>query len=287
MSIRFRWLGFVCFEIVLPSGKVLVVDPYIDYSPTAPIGCQEVTGADYIAVTHGHYDHVTDIGTLAKKFGSKVICNHEIAGPLRELFNLAGSDMVKVTAGDTVVFDDLTVEVRRGKHIDLSPLMEELYERLTGKEAGPDTSVAEVQEAISPLLSERYSPALRRMMQEMQAVGLAAGEQLTFVFQTSDNLRICVYSSDAYEFLRQEVVEAHANIFLAQLGGVNPEKAAEFAALSAAEIVIPTHHDGSGAEAMRNAAQEMSRQLVTSSPAYFLDIIPGQWYEVRLNVSPI
>jgi len=64
MSIKLRWLGYVCFEIVLPSGKVLVIDPYIDYSPTAPIKCQEVTGANYIAITHGHYDHVTDVRSV-------------------------------------------------------------------------------------------------------------------------------------------------------------------------------------------------------------------------------
>ena len=59
MSVKLRWLGYVCFEIVLPSGKVLVTDPYIDCSPTAPVNWEEVTGADYIALTHGHYDHIT------------------------------------------------------------------------------------------------------------------------------------------------------------------------------------------------------------------------------------
>lgn len=287
MSIRFRWLGFLCFEILLPSGKVLVVDPYIDYSPTAPIGCQEVTGADYIAVTHGHYDHVTDIGTLAQKFDAKVICSHQVAGPMAKLFNLADRNFYKVTAGDVVVFDDLKVEVKRGKHVDLSLVMEELYERLTGREAAPDISATEIQEAVSPFLSELHSPALRKVMEDMQAVGLGAGEQLTFVFQTSENLRICVYSSGAYESLHQEVIEAHANVFLGQLGGVNPEEAAEIAALSGAELIIPTHHDGSGAETMRNTVAEMEKHLTARSPAHLLNIIPGQWYEIGLKVSQL
>ena len=68
MGVRFRWLGYVCFEFVLPSGKGLVVDPYIDYSPTAPIKCSEVTGADYIALTHGHYgDRGSGLGSCARR----------------------------------------------------------------------------------------------------------------------------------------------------------------------------------------------------------------------------
>ena len=81
MGVRFRWLGYVCFEFILPSGKVLVVDPYIDYSPTAPIKCSEVTGADYIALTHGHYDHITDVGQLLHKFHSKVYAARKSPNP--------------------------------------------------------------------------------------------------------------------------------------------------------------------------------------------------------------
>jgi len=61
LSIKLRWLGFACFEIVLPSGKVQVTDPFIDYSQSSPIKSSEVTGADYIALTHTHFDHCTDL----------------------------------------------------------------------------------------------------------------------------------------------------------------------------------------------------------------------------------
>lgn len=286
MSIKFRWLGYVCFEIVLPSGKVLIVDPYIDYSATAPIRCQEVTGADYIAVTHGHYDHVTDIGALAKRFGSKIICSHQVAGPLARLFDLPADDIVKVTAGDTVVFDDLTLEIRKGEHIDLRRVLAALYERVTGQEVSDDMPLAKVRDAVAAVMSPDQSPELHEMMDRVQAVGLEGGEQLTFVFQSTDNLRLCFYSSDAYDFLRQEVVDARANVFFGQLGGVDPEKAAEVAALSGAEIVIPTHHDGQGAETMRRSAQEMARHLATKSRARFLDIVPGQWYQAGVAAAP-
>ena len=133
MSVKLRWLGYVCFEVVLPDGKVLVVDPYIDYSPTSPVRCQDVTGADYIAVTHGHFDHITDIGTLVEKFNSKVICSHQIAEPLTALFGLDFANVVKVTAGDEIVFGDLRIEVKRGHHVNILAAMRAGYERSSGK----------------------------------------------------------------------------------------------------------------------------------------------------------
>ena len=69
---------------------------------------------------------------------------------------------------------------------------------------------------------------------------------MNFVFQTRDNLRFYIYSSGIYEYLRQEVIEAHPNVLFVQLGGLNPEKVADIATLSGAEVIIPTHHDGGG-----------------------------------------
>ncbi|UCB43799.1 MAG: MBL fold metallo-hydrolase [Dehalococcoidales bacterium] len=287
MSMKFRWLGYVCFEMVLPSGKVLVIDPYIDYSPTAPVRCQEVTGADYIALTHGHFDHVTDVGTLVKKFGSRVICSHDVAEPLTKLFNLEVGCINKVTAGDIVVFDDLRVEVKKGQHVDLRRVMETLYERVAGQQPDPDMPLAELMQIASPDLVQESNLELNDMRERIRAVGLDGGEQLTFVFQATDNLRICIYSSDAFEFLRQEVIDAHASVIFSQVGAVSPRKAAEFAALSGADVVVPTHHDGNGEEMMHRTAQAMARYLAANSSAYCLDIVPGQWYEMGVKVSPI
>ena len=64
MSIKICWLGYVCFEMVLPSGRVLVIDPYIDYSQTAPIKCQEAHNMAQEMAKHlaaRSKDHFVDI----------------------------------------------------------------------------------------------------------------------------------------------------------------------------------------------------------------------------------
>jgi len=285
MSIKLRWLGYVCFEIVLPSGKVLVIDPYIDYSPTSPIKCKEVTGADYIALTHGHYDHVTDVGSLVEKFDSTIICSHQVAEPLAGFFKIDPAKMIKVTAGDSINFEDLSIEVKRAEHISLVSVMQAAFKRITGKDADPKLSLSELNKAIIKASAGRSqdTPA-DEMRQKMQNAHIPGGEQLNFIFTTSDNLRIYIYSAAALEYLRKEVRESRANVFCPQLGGVSVKDAADMAALSGAELIIPTHHDGDGIETMHARAQKVAEFLKKKSNARLLDIEHGKWYQIGVNV---
>jgi L-ascorbate metabolism protein UlaG (beta-lactamase superfamily) len=84
MAFEIRWLGTACFEIRLDSRKTIVVDPYLDDSVGAPIKSDQIEGCDYIFITHGHYDHVLDVGKLVRRFGAEVFCSPEVAGALSE-----------------------------------------------------------------------------------------------------------------------------------------------------------------------------------------------------------
>jgi L-ascorbate metabolism protein UlaG (beta-lactamase superfamily) len=280
MGIRFRWLGYVCFEFVLPSGKVLIVDPYIDYSPTAPIQCREVTGADYIALTHGHYDHITDVGSLLQKFHSKVLCSREIAEPLSRVFNIDLGDLIRVSAGDQVDFDDLRIEVKRGQHINLLPPMRQAYAHLLGREADSAWTFKEIQKEIETALNRVQKPETAAMLEKLDMAGVTGGEQLNFLFQTQDNLRLFFYSSGPEDHLRPVLVEARPQVLFIQLGGTDIEKMADIAAVSGAGLVIPTHHDGNGKESSRRLADKFADLLANRSKARFLNIEHGKWYEI-------
>ncbi|MGP3668246.1 MAG: metal-dependent hydrolase [Candidatus Bathyarchaeota archaeon] len=79
--IELRWLGHSAFEI---SSKKLViyVDPYISGNPEAPVKVEEIRKANYILVTHDHFDHLGDAVTIAKNTGSKIVVVPELAGKL-------------------------------------------------------------------------------------------------------------------------------------------------------------------------------------------------------------
>lgn len=71
------WLGHSAFQLVSPRGKHLLVDPWLEGNPMAPVGDTPITNADAILVTHAHSDHAGDVVRLAKRFHCPVVCIHE------------------------------------------------------------------------------------------------------------------------------------------------------------------------------------------------------------------
>jgi L-ascorbate metabolism protein UlaG (beta-lactamase superfamily) len=262
MSIKVRWLGCACFEVILPSGKVLITDPFIDYSPSSPIKADQLTGADYVSLTHTHFDHCTDVGFLVKKYHSKVICPVSMAGRLIEFFNLDWTQVIRVRAGDRVVFDDLQVEVKRAEHIHLHYTREEE-------------------------LKAFYPSPLNEMMPAMITAGLHQMpvrdmEMVNYVFQTGDNLRILMYGGITADYLVHEIVQSHPNIALFQ--SLDPAYVAEFAALCGAEVIIPYHHDMK-IEDTHRLSRSLAKLLATMSKAKCLDIEHGKWYKLGMGVA--
>jgi len=76
MSTEITWLGHSCFAI--RSGKYdLLVDPFLDDSPTAPVKAADVA-ADFILLTHAHFDHMIDAVPIANRTGATIVANFEI-----------------------------------------------------------------------------------------------------------------------------------------------------------------------------------------------------------------
>ncbi len=73
------YYGQSCLEIEA-DGKKLLFDPFISPNPLAKDIDVNSLKPDFILVSHGHGDHITDLLTIQKNTGAKVICIHEIAG---------------------------------------------------------------------------------------------------------------------------------------------------------------------------------------------------------------
>jgi len=76
MPVTLTWTGHATWLIDTGAG-VLLVDPFFDDCPTASLKAADVA-CDAILVTHGHFDHVADLESIAKRTGAKVFCNWEI-----------------------------------------------------------------------------------------------------------------------------------------------------------------------------------------------------------------
>ncbi len=71
-----QWLGHNCWQLTIGEQKVLI-DPFLNDSPTAPVNADDVT-ADYLLVSHGHFDHIADAVSIANRTGATVLTNFEI-----------------------------------------------------------------------------------------------------------------------------------------------------------------------------------------------------------------
>jgi len=80
MALELVWLGHGTWSLAANvSGKTysLVVDPFLDENPAAPCKADAVP-ADFVLLTHGHFDHVADAAKIAKRTGATVLANYEI-----------------------------------------------------------------------------------------------------------------------------------------------------------------------------------------------------------------
>jgi L-ascorbate metabolism protein UlaG (beta-lactamase superfamily) len=69
--------GHATCSIETEDGTHLVIDPFFENNPVCDTSVDEVE-ADFILVTHGHGDHISDVVPLAKRTGAKVISTVEV-----------------------------------------------------------------------------------------------------------------------------------------------------------------------------------------------------------------
>ena len=76
MAIKYTFVGHGTHMLDI-GGKKVVVDPFFTSNPTTDVSADSVT-ADYVLVSHGHFDHIEDAVAIAKRTGATVIANFEI-----------------------------------------------------------------------------------------------------------------------------------------------------------------------------------------------------------------
>lgn len=76
MGIKYTYVGHGTHLLDIDGQKVLI-DPFFTSNPSTDVAADSVE-ADFILVSHGHFDHVEDVVSIAKRTGAKVISNFEI-----------------------------------------------------------------------------------------------------------------------------------------------------------------------------------------------------------------
>jgi L-ascorbate metabolism protein UlaG (beta-lactamase superfamily) len=78
-GLSITWLGHATVLYRSPSGKSVLVDPWMEGNPARPPEAKKLGTVDIMLITHGHSDHFNDALTIAKKFHPEIVCNFEIS----------------------------------------------------------------------------------------------------------------------------------------------------------------------------------------------------------------
>ncbi|HWD00297.1 MAG TPA: metal-dependent hydrolase [Candidatus Sulfopaludibacter sp.] len=109
---RITWLGHGSFQFRLPSGQVVLMDPWTDGNPKYPLGF-EIDRVDTICITHGHFDHIHDAVPLAKKFSPEVVAIFETC---KWLESKGVKNTRPMNKGGSQKVGDLTVTMTHAVH---------------------------------------------------------------------------------------------------------------------------------------------------------------------------
>ncbi len=74
---KLTYYGHACFSIEI-GGKHILFDPFITSNELAKNIDIKKIKADYIFVSHGHFDHVEDVEAIVKNTGAKLVANYEV-----------------------------------------------------------------------------------------------------------------------------------------------------------------------------------------------------------------
>lgn len=83
MSLSVTFLGHACW--LIKSGEyTLIIDPFLQDNPLAPIEPEDIQDLGYVLVTHAHWDHLGDTVNLASRHDALVISTAEVATMIAE-----------------------------------------------------------------------------------------------------------------------------------------------------------------------------------------------------------
>ena len=111
-TVIIRWLGNANFEFAY-KGKVYLFDAYFGRTPRAHnVGftAADVIKAEAIFVSHAHFDHISDIGPVARQTGAPVV-GAPITAETAKKLGVPEKQIVVAKGGETMKFGDATAEI--------------------------------------------------------------------------------------------------------------------------------------------------------------------------------
>jgi L-ascorbate metabolism protein UlaG (beta-lactamase superfamily) len=112
---RITWLGHATVLIQTAKGTNILIDPFIAQNPKYPTGYELPSKIDYVLLTHGHGDHISDATPVARKHGSTVVAIYELADYIANQ-GVDRDRTIGMNLGGTVQLGDVAASMVDAKH---------------------------------------------------------------------------------------------------------------------------------------------------------------------------
>jgi len=118
-AVKVKSLGHAGFQITSEKGKIIIVDPWLTGNPLASCKAEEIVKANFVLVTHDHFDHVADAASIVKATGAILIGAPETVGRIKQEAQIPDAQIVYgmgMNIGGTVKFDEIAITMTQAFH---------------------------------------------------------------------------------------------------------------------------------------------------------------------------
>jgi L-ascorbate metabolism protein UlaG (beta-lactamase superfamily) len=110
---RITWLGHSTVLVTTPGGTNILIDPFISNNPKYPKDFSLPGKIEYILLTHGHGDHISDVVHVASTHGSTVVAIYELAAYVE---GKGVAETIGMNLGGTVQLGDAATTMVDARH---------------------------------------------------------------------------------------------------------------------------------------------------------------------------
>ena len=253
-GVDIKWLAVTCFEMRF-NNVTVVSDPYVTECKGTNLDYTAIEKCDIITLSHAHYDHITDIPRLSKKFDPIIMCGQMTAMPLVEWVDCQASKIYPVSPNLELDFGDVKVKALFGRH----KLQGDGYRETTKwlenfEECVHDKGIVKLQ-------------------------GIGSLEYTNYLFTTPNGVKVLIWGNDP-TIEQVNICKAEKPDIAILQRTTKPEKnkqMANFIKEIGCKVVIPHHHDFTTIdnpmyiENFKNAILEVAPEVEFIAPEH------GKW----------
>ena len=268
--LQFRWINASCYEFRLPDGRVITTDPYLDHGDTS-FSAADMLTPDYVLITHTHFDHIVDLGTLMHRNDSaKLFVSDVTAAALADYYGIKFGQVYAVDNGTRIEVDGIGILPTKGKH---SRFKNRDREDLKFMSAAP--------------ASECGVHGQEQLMLQGSFI------YTDYVITLPRNIRMFFTGGDMTFSVPYEIAKNEAPLIVVrQVSNLDsPEQYADIVARLGGKIVLPHHQEHSEKRLgmpMAEFTARVNRRLGEIAPGMLM-IDPKQykWYELSLGIAEL